>query len=114
MRPSQDTFSYLISAILSIIATIPLGLFVVRYHLKSAGAWRRNDVGRMLMALACSLVVVLLFIAFNSMWVIFVGPLYQARGPIGLLLFGTLCVTFWNLWRTFEKNSKTPEEEKSE
>lgn len=108
---TTETASYLASAIFSLIATFPLGAFVIRYHVVSKGAWRRNDVGRMLMALACSLVVVLLFIAFNSLWVIFIGPLYSYRGIIGLALFATLCVTFWNLWRTFEKNSKAPDKE---
>lgn len=100
------TVSYFISAVLSLAATVPAWIFVLRYHYKSKGMWKATDLGRSLMSLGMSLAATLTFITFNAFWVIIVGPLYESRGLIGLCLFASITYALWRLVRSFEKIQK--------
>ncbi len=97
--------------VVTLIAALPLILFVARYWWTTRGAWRDSHMGKSLMFLNASLASVLLFIAFNTAWTLIAGQSYALRVPIGIALYATLSLSFWRQWWSFEKINNDSKEE---
>lgn len=100
---NTDSGFLIVYLIISMAALIPEALYAVRYHIKSKGAWRRDQLGRTLMLKAVVLSALLAFISFNTLWVIIFGTSYAARVAIGMGLFIMFAVALWRQWWSFEK-----------
>lgn len=81
--------------------------FLLRYHLKSRGAWRHSLTGVALMTMAISTALIFTFVDVN-LWFRILGwnADYPGRVYIGPVLFTMLAVAITLVWVAFEKAQK--------